>query len=114
MISSQPDQRESQWANDPAIRDQSTENSKENSVQDENQNPSTPALEFRNVSFSFDDEKVLDCVSFIVMRGEIKVILSGSGGGKSTILRLILGLLKPDEGQVLLMMKILQITMNRS
>ena len=52
--------------------------------------------------FSFDDEKVLDGVSFTVMRGEIKIILSGSGGGKSTILKLILGLLKPDEGQVLI------------
>jgi phospholipid/cholesterol/gamma-HCH transport system ATP-binding protein len=36
------------------------------------------------------------------MRGEITIILSGSGGGKSTILKLILGLLKPDEGQVLI------------
>jgi phospholipid/cholesterol/gamma-HCH transport system ATP-binding protein len=59
-----------------------------------------PAVEFRNVSFSFDDEKVLDGISFTVMSGEIKIILSGSGGGKSTILKLILGLLKPDEGQV--------------
>lgn len=36
------------------------------------------------------------------MKGEIKIILSGSGGGKTTILKLILGLLKPDEGQVLI------------
>jgi phospholipid/cholesterol/gamma-HCH transport system ATP-binding protein len=61
-----------------------------------------PAVEFRDVSFSFDDEKVLDRLSFKVMKGEIKIILSGSGGGKSTILKLILGLLKPDEGQVLI------------
>jgi phospholipid/cholesterol/gamma-HCH transport system ATP-binding protein len=67
----------------------------------ENQNLSMPAVEFRNVYFSFDDEKVLDGINFTVMRGEIKIILSGSGGGKSTILKLILGLLKPDEGQVL-------------
>jgi phospholipid/cholesterol/gamma-HCH transport system ATP-binding protein len=59
-------------------------------------------VEFRNVHFSFDDENVLDGISFTVMRGEIKIILSGSGGGKSTILKLILGLLKPDEGQVLI------------
>ena len=52
--------------------------------------------------FSYDDEIVLDNVSFNVMRGEIKIILSGSGGGKSTILKLILGLLKPDGGQVLI------------
>ncbi len=72
------------------------------SAQSESQSLSAPAVEFRNVRFFFDDEKVLDGVSFTVMRGEIKIILSGSGGGKSTILKLILGLLKPDEGQVLI------------
>jgi phospholipid/cholesterol/gamma-HCH transport system ATP-binding protein len=61
----------------------------------------TPAVEFRRVHFSFDDKKVLDDLSFTVAKGEIKIVLSGSGGGKSTILKLILGLLKPDEGQVL-------------
>jgi len=66
------------------------------------QEQAIPAVEFRDVSFSFDDEKVLDRLSFKVMKGEIKIILSGSGGGKSTILKLILGLLKPDEGQVLI------------
>src|SRR6266566_154939 len=70
------------------------------SVPVESQNLSVPAVEFRDVHFFFDDEKVLDGVSFGVMRGEIKIILSGSGGGKSTILKLILGLLKPDAGQV--------------
>ena len=62
--------------------------------------PPPPAIEFRNVNFSFDDKKVLDDISFTVQKGEIKIILSGSGGGKSTILKLILGLLKPDEGQI--------------
>ena len=60
----------------------------------------TPAVEFRNVHISFDDKKVLDDISFTVRKGEIKIILSGSGGGKSTILKLILGLLKPDHGQI--------------
>jgi phospholipid/cholesterol/gamma-HCH transport system ATP-binding protein len=59
-----------------------------------------PAVEFRHVHFSFDDQKVLDDLSFAVQKGEIKIILSGSGGGKSTILKLILGLLKPDDGQI--------------
>jgi phospholipid/cholesterol/gamma-HCH transport system ATP-binding protein len=68
----------------------------------ESQDFSTPAVEFRSVHFSFDEQKVLDGVSFTVMRGEIKIILSGSGGGKSTMLKLILGLLKPDGGQVLI------------
>src|SRR3954463_6094817 len=62
--------------------------------------PAVPAIEFRNVHLSFEDKKVLDDVSFTVMKGEIKIILSGSGGGKSTILKLTLSLLKPDEGQV--------------
>src|SRR5215212_983675 len=62
--------------------------------------PLTPAIEFRNVHFSFEDKKVLDDISFAVQKGEIKIILSGSGGGKSTILKLILGLLKPDAGQI--------------
>jgi phospholipid/cholesterol/gamma-HCH transport system ATP-binding protein len=59
-----------------------------------------PAIEFRDVHLSFDDKKDLDGVSFTVAKGEIKIILSGSGGGKSTILKLVLGLLKVDEGQV--------------
>ncbi len=59
-----------------------------------------PAIEFRHVDFSYDDNKVLDDLSFQVARGEIKIILSGSGGGKSTILKLILGLLIPDAGQI--------------
>lgn len=59
-----------------------------------------PAIEFRDVHLSFDDNKILDGVSFVVRRGETKVILGRSGGGKSTTIRLILGLLKPDSGQI--------------
>src|SRR5205809_6491406 len=62
--------------------------------------PMTPAIEFRNVYFSYDETKVLHDLTFKVTKGEIKIILSGSGGGKSTILKLILGLLKPDAGQI--------------
>ena len=60
-----------------------------------------PAIEFRNVYLSFDDRTVLNGLSFRVNRGETKIILGGSGGGKSTIIKLVLGLLKPDSGQVL-------------
>lgn len=60
------------------------------------------AIEFRDVHLAFDDKKVLDGVSFTVRRGEIKMILGRSGGGKSTTIRLILGLLKPDAGQILI------------
>src|SRR5688572_32624966 len=60
------------------------------------------AIEFRDVHLAFDDKKVLDGVSFTVRRGETKVILGRSGGGKSTAIRLILGLLKPDSGRILI------------
>ena len=59
-----------------------------------------PAIEFRDVYLSFDDNKILDGISFTVRRGETKLILGRSGGGKSTIIRLVLGLLKPDSGQI--------------
>jgi phospholipid/cholesterol/gamma-HCH transport system ATP-binding protein len=60
-----------------------------------------PAIEFRDVHLSFDEKKILNGVSFTVRRGETKIILGRSGGGKSTTIRLILGLLKPDSGQIL-------------
>ena len=61
-----------------------------------------PVIEFRNVELAFDDQIILDKVSFTVRRGETKIVLGGSGTGKSTIINLILGLLKPDAGQVLI------------
>jgi phospholipid/cholesterol/gamma-HCH transport system ATP-binding protein len=59
-------------------------------------------IEFRNVCMSFDDEVVLKDISFEIHRGETKIILGESGSGKSTILKLILGLIRPDSGQILL------------
>jgi phospholipid/cholesterol/gamma-HCH transport system ATP-binding protein len=62
-----------------------------------------PAIEFRHVAFSYtDDRRILDDVSFQVMRGETLLVLSGSGGGKSTVLKLVMGLIKPDAGQILI------------
>ena len=61
----------------------------------------TPAIEFQGVTLSFDDKVILDNLSFTVNKGETKVILGGSGGGKSTTIKLILGLLKPDSGRIL-------------
>lgn len=59
-----------------------------------------PAIEFRNVNLAFDERVILDDVSFKVMQGETKIILGGSGTGKSTTIKLVLGLLKPDAGRV--------------
>ena len=64
-------------------------------------NNSTPRIEFRDVSLAFDDRVVLDKVSLKVWPGELMLMLGESGGGKSTILRLILGLEKPDSGEIL-------------
>jgi len=58
------------------------------------------AIEFRGVSLAFDDQVVLDGVNFVVRRGETKIVLGGSGTGKSTIINLILGLIKPDTGRI--------------
>jgi phospholipid/cholesterol/gamma-HCH transport system ATP-binding protein len=60
-----------------------------------------PAIEFQDVVLAFDDKVILDRLNFKVMKGETKIILGGSGGGKSTIIKLVLGLLKPDSGRVL-------------
>jgi phospholipid/cholesterol/gamma-HCH transport system ATP-binding protein len=60
-----------------------------------------PAIEFRNVTMIFDDRPVLNNLSFRVMKGETKIILGGSGCGKSTTIKLVLGLIKPDSGQIL-------------
>jgi phospholipid/cholesterol/gamma-HCH transport system ATP-binding protein len=61
-----------------------------------------PAIEFRDVELAFDDQVVLDKVSFLVQRGQTKIVLGGSGSGKSTIINLILGLIKPDAGRILI------------
>jgi phospholipid/cholesterol/gamma-HCH transport system ATP-binding protein len=60
-----------------------------------------PVVAFTDVSLAFDEKVILKKVSFQVMPGQMKVILGASGAGKSTILKLILGLLRPDAGEIL-------------
>lgn len=62
----------------------------------------TKAIEFHDVTMSYDDRVILDGVSFIVNPGETKLVMGGSGTGKSTILKLVLGLIKPDSGRILI------------
>src|SRR5258705_9988451 len=59
-----------------------------------------PDLEFRNVNLSFDDTPALANISFKVDRGEMIFLSGASGSGKSVLLRLAIGLLKPDDGQI--------------
>lgn len=64
--------------------------------------PQTPAIEFRNVSLSFDNTAALKGVSFTLNRGEMILLTGVSGSGKSVLLRLAMGLLQPDSGEILI------------
>jgi len=60
--------------------------------------PAVPAIAFDGVSLAFDENVVLRDVSFAVRPGTTLFLLGASGSGKSVVLKLILGLLKPDSG----------------
>ena len=59
-----------------------------------------PLIELKGVSISFDSNKVLDNVDLTIYRGEALGIIGPSGTGKSTILRVIAGLIAPDSGEI--------------
>jgi phospholipid/cholesterol/gamma-HCH transport system ATP-binding protein len=61
---------------------------------------SSPAVVFDKVSFAFDDHVVLRDVSFSVPKGSMSILLGASGTGKSIVLKLILGLFRPDSGTI--------------
>jgi phospholipid/cholesterol/gamma-HCH transport system ATP-binding protein len=61
-----------------------------------------PVVVFRNVSIAFDGPPVLDDVSFSVAPGETRILLGPAGVGKSVLLKLANGLMRPDEGSILL------------
>jgi phospholipid/cholesterol/gamma-HCH transport system ATP-binding protein len=58
------------------------------------------AVEFHGVSVAFDDHVVLRNLSFTVPKGSMAMLLGASGAGKSIVLKLILGLLRPDSGEI--------------
>jgi phospholipid/cholesterol/gamma-HCH transport system ATP-binding protein len=62
--------------------------------------PGAPVVMFDRVSLAFDDRVILREISFTLLLGHTKIILGASGAGKSTVLKLILGLLKPDAGVI--------------
>jgi phospholipid/cholesterol/gamma-HCH transport system ATP-binding protein len=59
------------------------------------------AIVFDRVSLAFDDHVVLKDLSFTVPKGDMRILFGASGAGKSVILKLALGLLRPDDGAIL-------------
>jgi phospholipid/cholesterol/gamma-HCH transport system ATP-binding protein len=62
--------------------------------------PSGYAIEFENVSIAFDEKVVLQNISFRLPHGETKAVFGVAGSGKSTMLKMAMGLLRPDSGRI--------------
>jgi phospholipid/cholesterol/gamma-HCH transport system ATP-binding protein len=71
-------------------------------VEQNGQNPNGGAVvvSFEDVSIRFDEKQVLQNISFTVQRGETRIILGPAGGGKSVLMKLTNGLLRPDSGTI--------------
>lgn len=65
-------------------------------------NTQTPAIEFRNVVLSFGNNVVLNNINLVLNHGEMVLMTGVSGSGKSVLLRLAMGLLRPDSGKILI------------
>ncbi len=59
-----------------------------------------PVIELRDVTFAYDGKKVLENISFTVPEKDFLAIIGPNGGGKSTLLKIIMGILKPQSGEV--------------
>jgi phospholipid/cholesterol/gamma-HCH transport system ATP-binding protein len=66
----------------------------------ETSDPNAPVVAFENVSIAFDSKVVLENISFNVHHAETRIILGPAGGGKSVLMKLTNGLLKPDSGTI--------------
>jgi len=64
------------------------------------QNADQPVVVFENVSIGFEGKQVLKDVSFSVHPGETRLLLGPAGGGKSVLLKLVDGLMRPDQGRI--------------
>ena len=65
------------------------------------ENSAAPFVEFRDVTFGYDDRAILDGVSLQIPRGRVTALMGASGGGKTTVLRLIGGQYLAQRGEVL-------------
>jgi phospholipid/cholesterol/gamma-HCH transport system ATP-binding protein len=73
------------------------------SVSTTTQESAVHAIEFQDVHLAFEENKVLQGISFCLPFGQTKALFGVAGSGKSTILKLALGLLKPDSGRILVL-----------
>jgi phospholipid/cholesterol/gamma-HCH transport system ATP-binding protein len=64
---------------------------------------SAPVIVFEDVALAFDDNEVLRGISFHLPRGETKAVFGVAGSGKSLILKLALGLIRPDSGRIIVL-----------
>lgn len=65
--------------------------------------PGEPLIVFQDVCIGFDEDDVLRGISFEVLPGETKVLLGESGSGKTLIMKMAAGLLRPDSGEIWVM-----------
>jgi phospholipid/cholesterol/gamma-HCH transport system ATP-binding protein len=70
------------------------------SQSDQSPDSGTPVVVFQGVSIKFDVKPVLQDISFTVQRGETRIILGPAGGGKSVLMKLANGLIRPDSGTI--------------
>ena len=59
-----------------------------------------PVLSIQNVSYTYEDKPVLKNINLDIQRGAFMGLVGPNGGGKTTLIKIMLGLLKPDEGMV--------------
>ena len=60
------------------------------------------SIDFKNVSFSYDDNQVLQDIDLSIKKGEKYLVVGPSGGGKSTLLKLLRKYFNPTEGEILI------------
>lgn len=61
-----------------------------------------PIIEFIDVFFAYEDEYILEGANFVIYEGQMAIFVGENGSGKSTVFKLIAGLLKPDRGKILI------------
>ena len=61
-----------------------------------------PAMEVRDLSFTYGSNQILKDISLMIKEGKITTIMGANGCGKTTMMKMIMGIEEPDEGQVIL------------